>query len=141
MLVLVDLFEFEVIVAPELGVASSHGVGGFQQVVAEVAVARFNHSGMFSLEVSGLVLCPDKAGIFGDGGMRVKAMDVADFGDDTGGVDLADTGNWSQGDWDDLKLVFNGLVQIFFGTVILKKGLASRRYRCYNIAILYLSGI
>ena len=42
MLVLVDLFEFEVIVTPELGVASSHGVGGFQQVVAEIAVARFN---------------------------------------------------------------------------------------------------
>ena len=37
-LVLVDLFEFEVIVTPELGVASSHGVGGFQQVVAEIAV-------------------------------------------------------------------------------------------------------
>ena len=30
---LVDLFEFEFIVAPELGVAFSHKVGGFQQVV------------------------------------------------------------------------------------------------------------
>lgn len=141
MLVLVDLMELEVIVAPELGVASSHGVGGFQQIVAEIAVVGFNHSGMFSLDVSGLVLCPDKAGIFGDGGLRVKATDVADFGDDTGGVDLADTGNGSQGVWDNLKWVFNGLVQIFFGIVILKKGLASRRYRCYNIVILYLSGI
>ena len=52
MLVLVDLFEFEVIVTPELGVASSHGVGGFQQVVAEIAVAGFNHSGVFGLEVA-----------------------------------------------------------------------------------------
>ena len=34
MLVLVDLLELEVVVAPELGVASSHGVGGFQQIVA-----------------------------------------------------------------------------------------------------------
>ena len=42
MLVLVDLFEFKVIVTPELGVASSHRVGSFQQVVAEIAVARFN---------------------------------------------------------------------------------------------------
>ena len=33
MLELIDLFEFKVIVAPELGVASSRGVGGFQQVV------------------------------------------------------------------------------------------------------------
>ena len=47
MLVLVDLFEFEVIVTPELGVASSHGVGGFQQVVAEIAVAGLNHLRMF----------------------------------------------------------------------------------------------
>ena len=36
---LVDLVELEVVVAPKLGVASSHGVGGFQQVVAEIAVA------------------------------------------------------------------------------------------------------
>ena len=42
MLELVDLMEFEVVVAPKLGVASSHRVGGFQQVVAEIAVARFN---------------------------------------------------------------------------------------------------
>ena len=34
MLVLVDLLELEVVVTPELGVASSHGVGGFQQIVA-----------------------------------------------------------------------------------------------------------
>ena len=39
MLELVDLFVFEVIVAPKLGVASSHRVGGFQQIVAEIAVA------------------------------------------------------------------------------------------------------
>ena len=62
MLVLVDLFEFEVIVTPELGVASSHGVGGFQQVVAEIAVAGFNHSGVFGLEVARLAPVPDKAG-------------------------------------------------------------------------------
>ena len=62
MLVLVDLFEFEVIVTPELGVASSHRVGGFQQVVAEIAVAGFNHSGVFGLEVARLAPVPDKAG-------------------------------------------------------------------------------
>ena len=38
MLVLVDLMVLEVIVAPELGVASSHRVGSFQEVVAEIAV-------------------------------------------------------------------------------------------------------
>ncbi len=57
MLVLVDLFKFEVVVAPELGVASSHRVGGFQQIVAEIAVAGFNHSGMLRFKFTGLILC------------------------------------------------------------------------------------
>lgn len=39
MLEMFGLFEFEVVVAPELGAASSHGVGGFQQVVTKIAVA------------------------------------------------------------------------------------------------------
>ena len=73
MLVLVDLFEFEVVVAPELGVASSHRVGGFQQVVAEITVARFNHPGMLGLKVTGLVLVPDKTGKFSDRGLRIRS--------------------------------------------------------------------
>ena len=89
MLELVDLFEFEVIVAPKLGVASSHGVGGFQQVVAEIAVARLDKFGVLGLEIAGLVLCPNQAGVFGNGCLRVKAVDIAGLGNDTGGVDLA----------------------------------------------------
>jgi len=66
MLELVDLMELEVIVAPELGVASSHGVGGFQQVVAKVTVSGFNHSGILCFKVTGLVLRPYKTGILGN---------------------------------------------------------------------------
>ena len=113
MLVLVDLFEFEVVVAPELGVASSHGVGGFQQVVAEIAVAGFNHLRMLRFKVAGLVPVPDKACIFGNRGLGVEAMDIPDFGDDTGRVDLPNAGNRGQGIGDDFKLLFNGLVQNF----------------------------
>ena len=79
MLVLVDLFELEVIVAPELGVASSHGVGCFQQVVAEIAVAGLDHLGMFGLKVTGLVLCPDKAGKLGDRGLGIETVDITNF--------------------------------------------------------------
>lgn len=93
MLVLVDLFKFEVIVAPELGVASSHRVGSFQQIVAEVAVAGFNHPGVLRLKVAGLVPVPDKTSVFGNRGLRVKTVDIADFSDDTGGVDLANARN------------------------------------------------
>ena len=89
MLILVDLIEFEVVVAPELGVASSHRVGGFQQVVAEIAVAGLNHLGMFGLKVTGLVFVPDKTGKLSDRGLRVETVDIANLSDDTGGANLA----------------------------------------------------
>ena len=111
MLVLVDLFEFEVVVTPELRVASSHRVGGFQQVVAEITVARFNHPGMLGLKVTGLVLMPDKTGKFGNGGLRVETVDIANFSDDAGRVDLANAGNGCQRIWDNLKVLLNGFVQ------------------------------
>ena len=79
MLVLVDLFEFEVIVTPELGVASSHGVGGFQQVVAEIAVAGFNHSGMFCFKVTGLISVLDKSSVFGNKGLRIETANIPNF--------------------------------------------------------------
>ena len=113
MLELIDLLELEVIVAPELGVASSHGVGGFQQVVTEVTVAGFDELGVLGFEVAGLVLRPDKTGVFGNGRLGIKAVNVADLGDDTGRVDLADAGNGGQRVGDDLELLLNGLVQHF----------------------------
>ena len=111
MLVLVDLMEFEVIVAPELGVASSHRVGGFQQVVAEIAVAGFNHPGVLRFKFTGLVFVPDKAGKLGDRGLGIEAVDIANLSDDTSRVNLANAGDGCQRVRDDLELVFNGLVQ------------------------------
>ena len=90
MLVSVDLFEFEVVVAPKLGAASSHGVGGFQQVIAEETVAGLDEFPVLGFKFPGLVLGPDETGELGHGCLGLKAVDVADFGDDTGGVDLAD---------------------------------------------------
>ena len=66
MLELVDLMVLEIIVASELGVASSHRVGGFQQVVTEVAVAGLDHPGVLRLKYTGLVLRPDESGKLGD---------------------------------------------------------------------------
>ena len=111
MLELIDLVELEVIVAPELGVASSHGVGGFQQVVTKVTVAGLYHSGILCLEVPGLVLCPDKAGVLGHRSLRFKAVNVANLGDDTGRVDLPNAWDRGQGVGDDFKLLFNGFFQ------------------------------
>lgn len=90
---LVDLLEFEVVVAPKLGVASSHGVGSFQQIVTEITVAGLNELSVLGFKITGLVLRPNDSGILGDRGLGVKAVDVADLGDDTGGVDLSDAGD------------------------------------------------
>ena len=54
MLELIDLFELEVIVAPELGVASSHGVGGFQQVVAKETIAGLDEFPVLGFKLPGL---------------------------------------------------------------------------------------
>ena len=93
MLVSVDLFELEGIIAPELGVASSHGVGSFQQVVAKETVAGFDKFGVLGLKFPGLVLRPDKASELGHGRLGLETVDVADFGDDASRVDLADAGD------------------------------------------------
>ncbi len=111
MLELIDLFELEVIVAPELRVASSHGVGGFQQIAAEVEVAGLDEFGVLGLEVAGLVLCPDKASVFGNRCLGVETVDIADLSDDTGRVDFAYARDGGQCVGDDLELLFNGLVQ------------------------------
>ena len=113
MLVFVDLLEFEVVVAPELGVASSHGVGGFQQIVANETVAVFDEPSVLGLKVTGLVLVPDKASELGDRGLGLEAVDIADLGDDTGGVNLADTRDRYKGVVNNFKLLRNGLVQYF----------------------------
>ena len=102
MLVPVNLMVFKVVVAPELGVASSHRVGGFQQVVAEIAVAGFNHPGVFGLKVTGLVFAPDKAGKLCNRGLGIEAVDIANFSNDSGRVNLAYSGDRRQCVWDSL---------------------------------------
>ena len=113
MLVSIDLFELEVVVAPKLGVASSHGAGGFQQVVTKETVAGLDKFPVLGFKFPGLVLGPNKAGELGHRCLGLKTVDIADLGDDTGGVDPADTRDGSQCIGDDFKLLLNGLVQNF----------------------------
>ena len=93
MLASIHLVVFEVIVTLKLGVASSHRVCSFQQVVAKESVTGFNHAGVLRFEIAGLMLCPHKAGILGNGSLRLETVDVADLGDDPGGVDFANARN------------------------------------------------
>ena len=57
------------------------------------------------------MLCPHKAGILGNGSLRLETVDVADLGDDPGGVDFANARNGGKRVGDDLKLLLNGFLQ------------------------------
>ena len=127
MLESVYLFEFEVIVAPKLGVASSHRVGGFQQVVAKVTVSGLNHLGVFRFKITGLVLRPNETGKLCDRGLGIEPVDIANFSDNAGRVDLANARNGGQWIWDNFKLLFNGLVQNL--DLLLQSPHGSNRYR------------
>lgn len=117
-------------VAPKLGVASPHRVGGFQQVVTEIAIAGLDELGVLSFKITGLVLCPDKAGVLGNGCLGIKAADIANFSDDTGRIYLANSGDRSKRIWDDLELLFNGFVQNF--DLLLQSPHGGNRY-CHSL--------
>ena len=68
---------------------------------------------MLGLKVTGLMLCPDKHGMFSNRCLGAEAANIANLGDDTSRVDLADAGNGSQCIGNDLELLFNSLVQHF----------------------------
>ena len=86
----VDLIEFKVIEAAKLRVAPSERIGSFEEVIAEITITGLDEVGDIGVEVTGFVFVPDDAGVFGEGSMVVKTVDVADFGDDAGRVDKAD---------------------------------------------------
>ena len=113
MLEQIDLFEFEVIVAPELGAASSHRVGGFQQVVTKVAITGLDEFGVLDLEIAGLVLGPDTTGVLGNRCLGIETADIVDLSDDTGGVDLTNARNGGKCVGNDLELLLNGFVQFY----------------------------
>ena len=48
---------------------------------------------MLGFKVAGLVPVPDKTGKFGNSCLRANTVDMANFSDDTGRVDLADSRN------------------------------------------------
>ena len=66
---------------------------------------------MFGFKVAGLIPVPDKTGKFGNRCLSVKTVDIANFSDDAGRVDLANAGNGCQRIWDNLKVLLNGFVQ------------------------------
>ena len=93
MLASIDLFVLEVIVTLELRVASSHRVGGFQQIVTKISVTRFDQVCRFGLIIARLVLRPNESGIFGKRGVRIETANISDFRNDTGRIDFSNSRN------------------------------------------------
>ena len=88
MLELVDLFIFKVIVALELGVASSHRVGGFQQIIAEETVTGLDEACILCSKFTGLMLFPNKASVLGDRSLGLETVDVFETVDELAYADL-----------------------------------------------------
>ena len=67
--------------------------------------------GVFRFKFTGPVFVPDKAGELGDRGLGIEAVYISNLSDDSGRVNLAYAGDGRQRVWDNLELLFNGLVQ------------------------------
>jgi len=72
-------------------------------------VNKYQHKRALALTARKLVV-PDKAGVFGNRGLGIKTVDITNLSNDTGGVDLANTGDGGQSVRNDFKLLFNGLI-------------------------------
>ena len=90
------LSKFLVIKGFVFGAVLYHAPGGFNHVIPKVAVAGFVHGRIFRLELSGLVLFPDDAAVFGKCIIALKALDGAKLSKDAAGVDRANTGHGGQ---------------------------------------------
>ena len=67
--------------------------------------------GVFRFKFTGPVFVPDKAGELGDRGLGIEAVYISNLSDDSGRVNLAYAGDGRQRVWDNLELLFKGLVQ------------------------------
>ena len=91
MLETIDFFELDVIVSAKLRIALSERIGSFQQVITQVTITGFDKISNFGGEIAGLVFRPSDASILGESRMVSKTIYIADFRNDTGGIDLPDT--------------------------------------------------
>ena len=84
MIVLISLFVFESIEALELRVASSQSVCRFAQIVFQMMVTALDHALVLSFKITGLVLSPDKTGIFCKACLTGETVNITDLSDDSG---------------------------------------------------------
>ena len=74
-------------------IVHSDTVSRFDEIILKIAVARTDQPGLRSFKIAGLVLGPSKTGKLSHLGMVFKLTNIADFGQDAGSKNRADTGN------------------------------------------------
>src|SRR5215211_580400 len=89
----------------------AHTVGRLDQIVAQIAVATFAQRRIFGLEVARLFGLPGQASKLRDGRLVVEAADVAQFGNQPGSPDRAESRHRGQRLWDGRQLLGDGLIQ------------------------------
>ncbi len=93
MLVLGHLRELLLVVMLELRIMSFYRVGGFNKVIAEELVPRFDSLRIFGFKFAGLVLLPRETCILRDGSLVLKSVNIADFGQNACAVYAANAGD------------------------------------------------
>jgi len=78
-LVFGDLLEFGFIVGLVLCVVHPQRIGGLDQVVTEILIARFAHVGFLCLKVSRLVSFPGQTSKLGEGLFGVESVDLSNL--------------------------------------------------------------
>ena len=91
MIVLCNFFVFEVIEAFELRVASSQSVCSFAQIVSQMMITAFNKALVIGVKIAGLMLSPDRIGIFSNTCLTRKTVNIVNFSNDPCGIYIADT--------------------------------------------------
>lgn len=68
-------------------------VNRFHQIITEILIAGLDTRRMLCLPVAGLILVPYQAGILGQCLVALKPVDIANFSNDTGGINRTDALN------------------------------------------------
>ena len=113
MLVFRHLPIFFLIVGAIFGIVSSERIRRLNQIIAEIGIGLFIHVAVFGFKFAGLFARPNESRHLRDFRLGGKAVNVADFREDAGGIDEADASHTGQRCGEAGKFFRNGGIQSF----------------------------
>ena len=96
-------------------IKSSDGVGSFNKIGSEMLIGSSKERGVFFFKRSGLMLRPDESSEFSNLVIGGERGDIADFRDDAGSINFADTRDRSESVRKRFKFFFNSFIDLFKG--------------------------